>query len=72
MMQQGMKVNSSVGVLISGINRFMRCVGELEVSFERRSANSVAHCVAKNAVGGSGCRTWMMVVIFHSGDERLP
>ncbi|KAH7850286.1 hypothetical protein Vadar_030442 [Vaccinium darrowii] len=49
---------SNIGVLISDINRLRQSVSELEVSLVTRSDNSVAHCVAKNVVGGSGSRKW--------------
>lgn len=48
---------SSVGVLISDIDRLKQSVTEVEVSFVRRSDNSVAHYAAKNAMGGSRART---------------
>ncbi|KAH7836340.1 hypothetical protein Vadar_000082 [Vaccinium darrowii] len=58
LIQKNEVCDSSIGALISDINCLRQSVSELDVRFVRRSGNSVAHCVAKNAVGGNGSRTW--------------
>ncbi|KAI8532837.1 hypothetical protein RHMOL_Rhmol11G0245500 [Rhododendron molle] len=58
MIQKQQDVNTTVGVLIADVTRIRQEFEDTRVSFIRRIGNSTAHVVAKDAVRGSGIRSW--------------
>lgn len=57
-MFNGEQLKLEVGTLVEDIHRLRKDFEGVKASFVRRIGNSAAHLVAKDAVRGSGIRTW--------------
>ncbi|KAI8560441.1 hypothetical protein RHMOL_Rhmol04G0255500 [Rhododendron molle] len=58
MIQKQQDVNTAIGVLITDVTWLRQEFEDIRVSFIRRIGNSASHVVAKDAMRGSGIRSW--------------